>query len=148
MFTKPVKEIVFFCCIFCCFKRRKTMHHKADHCSSEEKKQQQLWHNLTALRSPPPPPNPHPRFKEITRIIIQYHWQICWQRYLKYSYPRCDTLYFPARQSILWPCQATGNPTCPEPSSPVVPVKFGLSSSWISTWKSAGTVRRIHLSKL
>jgi len=42
----------------------------------------------------------------------------------------------------------TGNFTCPEPGSAVVPVKIALSSSWISTWKGERAVRCIHVSKL
>lgn len=68
---------------------------------------------------------------------------------LQYSYPRRDTLYFPTSESILWPYwQPAGNFTCPEAGSPVVPVKFGRSSSWISTWKGERAVHCIHLSKL
>lgn len=48
--------------------------------------------------------------------------------------------------ALLW--QPAGNITCPETGSPVVPVKFGLSSSWISTWKGERAVHCIHLSKL
>lgn len=54
--------------------------------------------------------------------------------------PRPDAIYFPASQSIVWPYwQPAGNFTCPKMGSAVVPVKFGLGSSWISTWKANGS---------
>lgn len=54
--------------------------------------------------------------------------------------PRPDAIYFLASQSIVWPYwQPAGNFTCPKTGSPVVPVKFGLGSSWISTWKTNGS---------
>lgn len=54
--------------------------------------------------------------------------------------PLPDAIYFLASQSIVWPYwQPAGNFTCPKMGSPVVPVKFGLGSSWISTWKANGS---------
>lgn len=54
--------------------------------------------------------------------------------------PRPHAIYFLASQSIVWPYwQPAGNFTCPKMGSAVVPVKFGLGSSWISTWKANGS---------
>lgn len=104
-----------------------------------------LWHNLTSLSDF--------FFSLVLRKIKMFNIRhkltdLSRQIDLQYSYPR-DTLYFPTSESILWPYwQPAGNFTCPEAGSPVVPVKFGRSSSWISTWKGERAVHCIHLSKL
>lgn len=151
-----------FCVFVFSCQNKHRRRHIADRCSSRLSRKCHLIHNTISETCAAALEKKHTHNCD----IISPHWPIfslVLRKYIFLKHPvKVDrlvetdifavflpALHFPTSESILWPYwKPAGNFTCPETGSPVVPVKFGLSSSWISTWKGERVVRCIHLSKL